>query len=50
VRVVSGDKVVYQQKTSTGLPKNIPMIIYNGKIYLVNKEIGKMIEFSNLWN
>lgn len=50
VSVVSGNQVVYRQKTSTGLPKNIPMTIYNGKIYLVNKEIGKMIEFSNLWN
>ena len=47
---VSGNKVVYKQKTSSGLPKNIPMTIYNGKIYLVNKEVGKMIEFSNLWN
>ena len=50
VSVVSGNKVVYKQKTNVGLPKNIPMTIYNGKIYLVNKEIGKMIEFSNLWN
>lgn len=50
VNVVSGNQVVYRQKTSNGFPKNIPMTIYNGKIYLVNKEIGKMIEFSNLWN